>query len=225
MQRYANDRAIQRKAKLGKILTYGGLGIVIVILILSFSQEQLTNTLLIVTLIGMILSQYGIFLDNRWGKHPRIDEAFDQALKGLDSRHAIFHYELGANHVLIAPSGIFALVPFVLDGEINFDGQNWYQTRMRRGKERKRAIRNLTTDASVEIRSLNKSLQKRFVDQEYPEGNPILVFLHNKAIVNAEHAPIPAVHLKKLKGLIRKLDKGPTLDQGKIQQLADALGF
>lgn len=225
MLRYANDRAIERKAKLGKILTYGGLGIVIIILILSFSQEQLTNTLLIVTLIGMILSQYGIFLDNRWGKHPRIDEAFDQALKGLDSRHAIFHYELGANHVLIAPSGIFTMVPVVLDGEITFDGIRWYQTRIRRGKARKKAVRDLTTDASVEIRSLNKSLHKNLVDQEFPEGKPILVFLHAEATVNAEHAPIPAVHLKKLKGMIRKLDKGPTLDQGKILQLADSLGF
>src|SRR4030067_3439954 len=101
MQKYANDRAIGRKAKLSKILTYGGFAVVVLILILSFQQEMRTNTLLIVTLIGMLLSQYGIFLGNRWGKRPRIDEVFDQALKGLDSQYAIFHYELGPTHRLI----------------------------------------------------------------------------------------------------------------------------
>jgi hypothetical protein len=225
MQRYANDRAINLKAKLGKILTYGGFGIVIIIFILSLQEGMLTNTLLIVTLIGMILSQYGIFLDNRWGKRPRIDEVFDQALKGLDSKYSIFHYELGANHVLIGPGGIFALVPVVFDGEISFDGIKWWRTRIRRGKEQKRALKNLTADAEIELRSLTKSLRKKLIDQEIPEIKPILVFLHSGATVNADNAPIPAVHLKKLKAAIRKFDKGQTLDQGKILQLADSLGF
>ena len=140
MQRYANDRAINFKAKLGKILTYGGFGIVLIIFILSLQEGMLTNTLLIVTLIGMILSQYGIFLDNRWGKRPRIDEVFDQALKGLDTKYSVFHYELGANHVLIGPGGIFILVPVVFDGTITFDGTRWWRTRIRRGKEQKRAM-------------------------------------------------------------------------------------
>jgi hypothetical protein len=225
MQRYANDRAINFKAKLGKILTYGGFGTVIVIFILSIQEKMLTNTLLIVTLVGMLLSQYGIFLDNRWGKRPRIDEVFDLALKGLDSKYSIFHYELGANHVLIGPPGIFVLVPVVFDGEITFDGERWWRTRIRRGKEQKRAMRNIATDAAIEVRSLNKALQKKLVDQELPDVKPILVFLHSGATVNVEHAPITAVHLKKLKAAIRKFDRGHTLDEGKVLQLADALGF
>ncbi len=225
MQRYANDRSINRKAKLGKILTYGGLGVVVVILILSFQDKTLSSSLLIVTLIAMLLSQYGIFLDNRWGKRPRIDEVLDQALKGLDSRYSIFHYELGANHVLISPSGLYALVPVVLDGEITFDGTRWWRTRIRRGKEQRRGMKNLMADAQIEVRALNRALQKKFFDQELPEANSILVFLHSEAKVNADNAPISAVHLKKLKATVRKYDKGQTLDQGKVLQLADSLGF
>jgi hypothetical protein len=225
MHRYANDRAINFKAKLAKVLTYGGLGIVVVIFIMSFQEKVLTNTLLIVVLVGMLLSQYGIFLDNRWGKRPRIDEVFDQALKGLDSKYSIFHYGLGANHVLIGPSGVYALVPVVFEGEITFDGSRWWRTRVRRGKEQKRAMKNLTTDAAIEVRALNKSLQKKLVDQELPDVKPILVFLHSGATLKVEHAPITAVHLKKLKAAIRKFDRGQTLDQGKVLQLADSLGF
>jgi hypothetical protein len=225
MQRYANDRAINRKAKLGKILTYGGFAIVIVILILSFQEQSLTNTLLIVTLIGMLLSQYGIFLDNRWGKRPRVDEVLDQSLKGLDSGYSIFHYELGANHVLVAPSGVYALVPVVLDGEITFDGTRWWRTRIRRGKIQKRAMKNLMADAAIEMRALTRTLQKKLIDYEFPEASSILVFLHSGAKVNVENTPIPAVHMKKLKATVRKFDRGQTLDQGKVLQLADSLGF
>jgi hypothetical protein len=225
MQRYANDRAIDRKAKLGKILTYGGLGVVIVIFVLSFQEVMLSNTFLIVTLIAMLISQYGILLSNRWGKHPRVDEVIDQALKGLDSKYTLFHYELGANHALIAPSGLFALVPVLADGEITFDGEKWWRTRVRRGKTKKRALKNLTSDAAIEVRAFNKALQKKLNDQELPEVKPILVFLHSDTAVNTENAPIPAVHFKKLKGAIRKFDKGQTLDQGTISELADSLGF
>jgi len=225
MQRYANDRTINFKTKLGKILAFGGVGIVIIIFILSFQDGMLTNLLLIVTVIGMVLFQYGYFLYNRWGKHPRIDEIFEQALKGLDSRYSIFHYELGTNHVLIGPGGIFALVPVFIDGEITFNGNRWWRTRIRRGKEQKRALKNLTADAENELRSLTKTLQKKLIDQEIPKIKPILVFLHSGATVNADNAPIPAVHLKKLKAAIRKFDKGQTLDQAEVLQLADSLGF
>ena len=225
MQRYANDRAIDRKAKLGKILTYGGLGVVIVIFVLSFQETMLSNTFLIVTLIAMLTSQYGILLTNRWGKHPRIDEVLDQALKGLDSKYSLFHYELGANHALITPSGLFALVPVMADGEITFDGEKWWRTRIRRGKAKKRALKNLTSDAAIEVRAFNKTLQRKLNDQELPEVKPILVFLHSDATVNAENAPIPAVHFKKLKGTIRKFDKGQTLEQEQVSELAESLGF
>jgi hypothetical protein len=225
MQRYANDRTMDRKAKLGKILTYGGLGVVIVIFVLSFQEVMLSNTFLIVTLIAMLISQYGILLSNRWGKHPRIDEVLDQALKGLDSNYSLFHYELGANHALIAPSGLFALVPVMADGEITFDGEKWWRTRIRRGKEKKRPLKNLSSDAATEVRAFNKALKKRLNDQELPEVKPILVFLHPDATVKAENAPIPAVYFKKLKGTIRKLDKGQTLEQEQVSELAEALGF
>jgi hypothetical protein len=225
MQRYIKEKGIERKAKLGKILTFGGLAVVVVIFIYSLQSDVLNNSFLIIVLIAMLLSQYGIFLDNRWGKHPRIDEVFDQALKGFDSKYSLFHYELGANHVLISPSGVHALIPVILEGEISYDDEKWYQTRIRRGKERTKKIKNLITDAAIEVRSLTKALKKRLEDQEIPEVKPILVLLHDDATSNASNAPIPIVHQKKLKSLIRKLGKGPTLDEGQVLQVADSLGF
>lgn len=225
MQRFLKEKAIERKAKLAKILTYGGLAVVVVIFIYSLQKEILGNIFLVIVLVAMLLSQYGIFLDNRWGKHPRIDEIFDQALKGFDSKYTIIHYELGANHVLISPLGVFALIPVILEGEITYDDETWYQTRTRRGKKRKKKAKNLTDDAAIEVRSLEKALQKRLKDQEIPEVKSILVLLHENATSKASNAPIPLVHQKKLKSMIRKLDNGPTLDEGQVHQLTDSLGF
>jgi hypothetical protein len=86
-------------------------------------------------------------------------------------------------------------------------------------------IKNLITDATIEVRSLTKALQKRLEDQEIPEVKPILVLLHDDATTNAPNAPIPIVHQKKLKSLIRKLGKGPTLDEEQVLEVADSLGF
>jgi hypothetical protein len=225
MQIYVKEKAIERKAKLAKILTYGGLGVVVILFIYSLQENALSSLYLIVVLIAMILSQYGILLDNRWGKRPRMDEIFDQSLRGFDSKYTIFHYELGSNHALISPSGVFALIPITYDGEITFEDEKWYQTRMRRGKPRKKTIRNLTKDTNMEVKSLYNALQKRLQDQAIPEVKPILVLLHDDAISNAPDAPIPVVHQKKLKSMIRKSGKGPTLDEGQTLQLADSLGF
>jgi hypothetical protein len=68
-------------------------------------------------------------------------------------------------------------------------------------------------------------MQKKLLNHDIPEIKPILVFLHPETTTNADNAPIPAVHLKKLKAAIRKFDKGQTLDQAEVLQLADSLGF
>jgi len=225
MQIFIKERSIERKAKLATYLTYGGPVILLVILIFSFSYPESSSVLGIVALIAFLLAQYGIVLKNRWGRRPRIDEVIDQSLKGLDSRYTIFHYELGSNHVLISPSGIFTLVPAIHDGEISYADGKWWQIKTGRGREKKRAQNKLNTDAEREVHALLSFLQRKLPDQITPDVKPILVFLHPDAILKTENAPILATHAKKLKPLIRKLGKGPTLDAQQIDILADSVGF
>lgn len=225
MERYVKLHAINRKVKLAKVLMYGGFGGLGITLVLSFSNPEATNTFFISALISMLLSQYGMILNNRWGKKPRIDEIIDHSLKGLDSKFALFHYELGANHVLISPAGIFALVPSTHDGEITFEDGKWWQTRMVRGRARKKAQNKLPSDANIEVHALARFLQRKLSGNEIPEVQPILVFLHPDAVVKTEHAPILAAHAKKLKPLIRKLGKGLTLEPQQVELLAEHLGF
>jgi hypothetical protein len=225
MQIYIKNRSIERKAKIANYLMYAGPILLVGIFILSFSYPESTTILGIAALISFVVSQYGIILKNRWGKRPRIDEIIDQSLKGLDSKFTIFHYELGANHVLISPSGIFALVPVILDGKIIFEDGKWWQIKKSLGRERKKQQNKITTDAEFEVRALSRSLQKKLPDQTIPEIKPILMFLHPDAALTVDHAPVYASHIKKLKSLIRKLEKASTLEENQIAVLADATGF
>jgi hypothetical protein len=225
MQIFIKRNSIERKAKIGSYLMYGGAGILILTFIFSLSYPQSTAFIGISALIAFLLSQYGIILRNRWGRRPRIDEIIDQSLKGLDSNYTLFHYELGANHVLISPAGIFTLVPTIHDGKITYEDNNWWQIKKKRRGESKRKQNKLSSDADLEFRALTRSLQKKLPDQVIPEPKPILVFLHPDAIVQVEHAPIFASHGKKLKSFIRKLDRSGTLDELQIDLLAESSGF
>lgn len=225
MIRYANDQAIKRKAKIGKILTLAGFGIVIGSLILSFRETEYANSLLIVAFIATIIIQIGFSLTNRWGKNPRSDELMDRALKGLDSSYSIFHFLLGADHVIFGPSGAYILVPSIEKGEINFRNGKWWQTIQRRGKPKEKALKNLASEAAIEIRATEKALKKALNDGKSPDLTPLLVFMHPQAMIRAKDADPYGIHYKKLKSFIRKQRKGNTVPQSTVSQIAQHLGM
>ncbi|NIM92642.1 MAG: hypothetical protein GTO18_02870 [Anaerolineales bacterium] len=225
MRRLANETAIKRKATLGRFLTYAGFGIMGIGLVISFTQTQYSSFILLFALLGVILSQIGMMMTNRWGRSPRIDEVIDRSLKGLSDQYSVFHYVLGADHVLVCPAGIYTLVTSLLDGEMNYEEGNWWQTRIRRGRPRKKAQKNLDSEVKIEVNSTQKALNKRVKDTEVPDVGAILVFVHPDAAVHSEGVPYPTMHLKKLKSFLRKLDKGPTLTLETVGQLSETLGL
>ncbi|MCH7588327.1 MAG: hypothetical protein IIC78_09930 [Chloroflexi bacterium] len=225
MIRYANDLAIKRKAKTGKILTLAGFGIVIGSLILSVRENQYANSLLIVAFVATIIIQIGFALTNRWGKSPRTDELIDRALKGLDSSYSIFHFLLGANHVIFGPSGGFILVPSHDQGEINFRDGKWWQTVRRRRKTKQKTLKNLTSEAAIEVRATERALRKVLTDGESTNLKPLLVFMHPQAVIHATDANPQGVHYKKLKSFIRKRRKGASVSQNKVLRIARNLGM
>lgn len=97
MRQYINSAKVNRNARLSRILSFGGLGIMGLGLLLSFRlrPQDRFELVLGLFLIGILASQIGQPMRNRWDRRPRLDEILDGALKGLDRRFAIFHYALG----------------------------------------------------------------------------------------------------------------------------------
>ena len=225
MIRYANERMIGRNAKLGKILTFGGMGVLVLGLILSVAYPAQVNAVLGIALVGVLASQFGMVFYNRWSRRPRMDEVLDDTVKGLDGRYALFHYTLNSPHVLATPAGVFAIVPRMDEGEVAFEDGKWTLTRTSRGTPRTRVLRGIEGAAQTEADAAASAIVKRLAETTAPKVMPILVFLNPKTTVHAKQAPILTVHAKKLKETLRQLPKGAALSPEQMKELASRLGL
>ena len=224
MRQYIDSAKVKRNARLSRILSFGGLGIMGLGLLLSFRlrPQDPINLVLGLFLIGILASQIGQPMRNRWDRQPRLDEVLDGALKGLDQRFAIFHYTLGARHVLICPGGVFVLIPRVEDGKIEYVDGQWTRTTSKGGLFRRagtRSIRGIERELAAEVDRASSHLHLPFAVRPY------LVFLHSKAEMNVREPPVFSSHLKKLKSSIRKLPKSKTLPEPEIAQLVADRGL
>jgi hypothetical protein len=225
MIRYANERMIRRNARLGKILTFGGMAVLVLGLILSVAYPAQINAVLGIALVGVLSSQFGMVLYNRWTRRPRMDEILDDSVKGLDGRYALFHYTLNSPHVLASPAGVYALVPRMDEGEVGWQDGKWTLTRTGRRGTKTRVLRGIDGAAQTEADAAASVLAKKLPDTTLPRVVPMLVFFHPKTTVRAKQAPLLAVHGKKLKETLRQLPKGPGFSPEQLKELASRLGL
>jgi len=223
MQLALNQRLIKRYSLVGNILFFGGLAGAILVLILSFTRPQETLALTGVALGAFVFAQIGISFVNRYGRHPRIDELISDSLKGLDGRFTLFHYLIGFEHVLIGPSGVLILIPRNEAGSVTYDEGMWWQTLAKGGLFRRagrRPIRSLDRDADHAVSAVERALRLT-VGEVQPVIKPVLVFYHADAKVDVPDSPLLAVHVKKLKSVVRKMPKETTLPEPAIETLLE----
>ncbi len=228
MQRYADDRTIARNGRIGRILTFGGLGIMAVGLVASILWPKEVNLVLGSAFVGIFGSQFGMLYYNKWGRRPRVDELVDDALKGLDNRFAVFHYKLGTNHALISPAGVFALIPRWDRGEVSYRQGKWTLFQEKGGMLRRAGehpLRGVESSTQAEVDALAHALKKKLERAEAVPAQALLVFMHPKASLKVKGTPMLAVHVKKLKETLRQLPKGPTLTEDEVRALAAKLGL
>jgi hypothetical protein len=221
MRQVVNHNLIRRNSIASKAMIFVGLGALVGALILSFTRQELVNLLLIFAFGGTLLSQIGINLFNNWGRHPRIDEILDNALKGFDDRHACFHYLLGVNHALFTPNGVYALIPRFEEGRIEYTDGKWWEDKPRKNLLRRggrNPIARLESHARSASKALTRAINRAIPDRDDIEVRPILVFLHKDAVVKS-NGPIDAVHFKKLKSFLRKRPKDRFLSNEEITLL------
>jgi hypothetical protein len=219
MQRYIHERKVARNARIGRVLVFGGLGAMAIGVLISLRQPYPVDLVFGLLFLGMVASQIGFPMRNRWDRKPRIDQVLDEHLKGLDQRYAVFHYALGASHVLVSPAGLFAVIARLEDGEVSFSNGRWERRLERAGLLRRRGvrqIRGIERDSEVEVERVRRYLERTL---EPPQIRPLIVFLHSRAKLALAETPQLATHLKKLKSTLRKLPKAATLSQSQIDQL------
>jgi len=221
LQRYINFRRIGRMRRAGQVLSFGGLGLMVLALVLSLGQPEAFGMTMGLALVGLLGSQIGTMLMRRWPERGRSDQVIDAALKGLDRRHSLYHYELGCRHALISPRATMALIPIGEAGIFEWREGTLWRTRLKKGvaSGKPSSADRLVDQAERETADLERNLRRRFPERASWEILPILVFCHEQARLERDEAH-SAIHLKKLKEYLRNIPRRPPLADAESAALA-----
>jgi len=220
-----NEPLVKRNAAIGRYSLIGGTALLIgalLINLLAFTRPNDTSLLFYVVaafFVGFALTNIGTLFNNRWGRRP--DRGLADALKGLDDRHALYNYRLGASHVLTGPFGAVVLLPKHHYGPILYDGKRWHNPGARRGLFglfNADPLGNPVLEAANEVENLNRFLKKNAPDVSVA-AQAAVVFLNTRAEISAKDAPLPVLHFKQLKDFVRKLPKDSSFSPDSVAAL------
>ncbi|MCE5209762.1 MAG: NERD domain-containing protein [Chloroflexi bacterium] len=226
MKIITNQKLVKRNQKIGQITTFASLGVLALGLYLSFKQVYISWSFLAL-MVGFILSQIGIFYGSRWGRSPRPDESITAALKGLDAKYSLYHYSSPVSHLLIGPAGIWILSPYYQKGTITYNEHKKRWVQKGGNLYMKIFAQEGMGRPDLEIQRLKedmeKYIKKTLPDTTFPEIQTALVFTNETTQVEADNAPAPTLHIKKLKDFIRRQAKENLLNQELITILEEKL--
>lgn len=226
MKIITNPKKVQRYYKIGMYTSLAALAFLIAAVIMTVTMRvDLTTYSFIAMLIGLVLSQVGVYFANRWGKSPRIDERITQGLKGLDDRYTLYHYVTAVPHLLIGPSGIWVLAPHYQQGTITYENNRYRQQGVGFfnrvvGQE---SLGRPELEAQAYHQDFEKFLHKHLPEDGMPQINSAIVFTSPKATVQTQDAPVPSMHVDKLKDFIRRKAKETPARMEAIQKVQDLL--
>ena len=209
MKIITDHERIARGARLGKIATFVGLGILVGGLVISLALQDTPLLWLSFAclLLGLVISSVGTMNMNRWVREPRADQALAQGLKGFDDRYRLYNHSLPAPHVLLSPQGLFVLTAMGQEGNIYYDG-----TKFRRDFSLGRALRFMAeeglgkpfSEGDSQVAALQEALEKHGASEGIEIHN-ILVFYNPRTQLSVSHPPRPVVAPKGVKKAIRRL--------------------
>jgi hypothetical protein len=212
MKIVSNPKKIQRYYKIGMYTSLGSLVFLFAAVGLTIAgrgRVDLTTYSFLAMIVGLILSQVGVFFSNRWGKSPRVDERISNGLKGLDDRYILYHYSTPVPHLLTGPSGVWVLVPQYQAGTITFEKNRYKQHGVGFfgrivGQE---GISRPEMEAQGYRQDFVKFIKKALPEESIPPIQTVIVFTSPKASVQVQDSPVPTLHVEKLKDFVRRKAK------------------
>lgn len=215
------NTAIGRYASLVALLILGG-GMYV-----TFAYPDMITVSFGALLVGFLLSQFGIYFGNRWGRHPRVDERITQALKGISKDHNLYHYTAPVSHLLVGPAGVWIIEPYYQRGTITYEKGRWRQ----KGGGFLLAYLKIFAQEGIgrpdieiesDTESMKKFLAKELGEENVPPIKAVLVFTDDRTDLQIEDAPHPAMKVGELKEFLRKAAKSdplPTPDFKRVQEV------
>lgn len=202
-----DEQRIRRLNLLSKVLSFLGIGALVVGMVLAFTgAEQALGWQLLALAAGWLLSQVGIYLAHRYVRSPRPDEVLDEALGRVARNGRLYHYILPASHVLLMDQGVIVLIPKYQTGKISVEGDKWRQKGLglRRffGQEN---LGNPTREAETSVQALAAYIHKHAPEiEELPIGALIVFTAIDPKDLDVSDSRWPAMHHSKVKSYLRR---------------------
>jgi hypothetical protein len=225
MRTVNNTRLIKRRARVAQIFNVGGIAVLGIGLAISLLRPQYSIYTLVLLIIGVAASQYGIANAYRYSRKPRPDEELADALKGLDDRHRLYNYILPAYHVLLTPKQLYVLIARGVAGKIVCEGRKWHHDRrFSLGRVLRifnpENLGNPVREAEWDREALEGWLQ------QHAEGlkvtvEPVVVFTSPQVDLDLRSPSVRPIKAKALKDALRKSDTAG-LSGDDYRQLASA---
>lgn len=235
MKVITNHKTIKRNTRIGNYTLLAGLALFAGSIFINVTGFQDVNNIQQwqvwamygSMLAGFIVLQVSVYMTNRFGRKPRIDERITAALKGLTKDYTLYHYSTPVNHLLVGPAGIWIIEPYYQRGTIVYEGARWKQ----KGGGFMLAYLKIFAqeglgrpdlEVKADLDSLTGALKKTLGD-DLPPVNAALVFFDPRAEVQAENAPIPTLKIEQFKEHLRKYAKQNPFTLEQVKRIADTL--
>ena len=204
MDSVVNEPFLKQRSLYARWGSYIGFGFLFAGLI-SMNRSYLLAYLFM--LVGLIGAAFGSYIANRYVREPRPDQAFGEALEGLDKRYKMYSYYPPSNHLIASHYGLTILEPRTQEGEIAYDGGRW------RHKAGWRKVFQLFGEPAIgkPDQDVTREVEwvKEWIDQVLPEDDirvtGAVVLTGSKVTLDASDSPVPAV---KQEDLTRHLKEG-----------------
>lgn len=239
MQLVVNERLVRRKMRLATILYFAAMAAIMLSLLSSFLPRELVQAigeepvrliaLWMVPWLALIVILVGQQWVRRWGPRFRQDRLLQQSLKGLDDRHILYAFLSTKlpDYLLLAPAGLFVVVPRAQGGNIVCSHDRWSVQGSTLGKMVTtlfgQHLGNPSWEAARGVGSLTRYLQSRLADdllQKLPVQG-LVVFTNPSARLHIEGCSQTVVGSKELKNFLKR-SKGK-LSTGDLKRLQAAL--
>jgi hypothetical protein len=227
MRVITNERLIQRNAKIGVYTNIAGIVVLIGGLGISYLRKDLFWVSIVTLIVGFAMTQLSFYYINRFGRKPRLDQHVVSSLKGLPNDYRLYQYNTPADHLLVGPAGVWAILPYYQRGTILYERGRWRQ----RGGGLTSAYMKIFAqeglgrpdlDAQADITGLQTFFSKK-LEGDPPEVSAALIFVDKRADLQAEGAPIPTLRPSGLKDLIRRAQKEHPLGPEDVRRLQAVL--
>ncbi|PKN93969.1 MAG: hypothetical protein CVU44_06085 [Chloroflexi bacterium HGW-Chloroflexi-6] len=228
MKLVLDEKIIKRNTAIGRYSSLVALLILGGGMYVTFAFPEQVTLSFGALLVGFLLSQFGIYFGNRWGRRPRTDERLTAGLKGLTKDYSLYHYASPVSHLLVGPAGVWIIEPYYQRGTITYEKGRWRQkgggfllSYLKIFAQEGLGRPDIEIESDTE--SLKKFLTKQLGEGQVPPINTVLVFTDERAELKADDAPRPTLKLGSLKEFFRKTAKSTPMSAPDFKRVTDVL--